>query len=121
MLLDRVAGIISRYNMWGPGARVAVAVSGGADSICLLHALIELSNQWNLKLGIVHLNHSLRGAESDADERFVRDLATGARLPFQTARREFCPQDGNLEEAAREARLAFFHDLIASGAYDRIA
>jgi tRNA(Ile)-lysidine synthase TilS/MesJ len=71
-VLERVAEFITRYNMFQTGARVAVAVSGGADSVCLLHVLLELAPRWNLRLSVLHLNHKLRGAESDGDENFVR-------------------------------------------------
>ena len=60
--------------MFVPGARVGVAVSGGADSMCLLHVLRELQPLWNLYIGIVHLNQQLRGEESESDEQFVRGL-----------------------------------------------
>jgi tRNA(Ile)-lysidine synthase len=120
-----VAEFITRYSMFEPGARIGVAVSGGADSVCLLHILLELAPRWDLRLTVLHLNHNLRGAESDADEQFVRELAARLDLPVivESWRRK---QEGlvprpNLEEAAREARLAFFSQSIASGAVDRVA
>jgi len=63
-VLDRVAGIISRYNMFTRGQRVGVAVSGGADSVCLLHLLNELAPRLDLALKVLHLNHRLRADES---------------------------------------------------------
>src|SRR3978361_568110 len=74
-VLDRVAGIISRYSMAPSGARIGVAVSGGADSVCLLYLLRDLAAAQNLSLTVVHLNHKLRADESDKDEEFVRHLA----------------------------------------------
>ena len=53
--------------MFEPGQRAGVAVSGGADSVCLLHALRELAPRWNLSLAVLHLDHGLRGEESRAD------------------------------------------------------
>ena len=50
LLFDRMVETISRYNMFSPGARVGVAVSGGADSVCLAHLLATLAPQWNLHL-----------------------------------------------------------------------
>jgi tRNA(Ile)-lysidine synthase len=62
-VLERVAATISRYDMLGPdGARVIVGVSGGPDSVCLLHALLELKIR---VAGVAHVNHKLRGAASD--------------------------------------------------------
>ena len=120
-----MAQFIIRYIMLRQGARVGVAVSGGADSVCLLHALAELAPRWGASLSVLHLNHRLRGEESDRDEQFVRELAARLGLPA-TVRNWECPPAGgsesaNLEEAAREARLAFFSDTIASGALDLVA
>lgn len=92
--------------MFQPGARVGIAVSGGADSVCLLHLLRELAPRWDLSLAVLHLNHRLRGAESDADEQFVQALAVSLELPcFIRSAPAF---SGNLEEAGRHARQALF-------------
>ena len=60
-----------------PAERVGVAVSGGADSVCLLHVLRELAPRWDLRLIVLHLDHGLRGEESRQDAEFVRALAAG--------------------------------------------
>ena len=120
-LLGQVVGTISRYNMFRPGARIGVAVSGGADSICLLHLLSELKPSWNLTLGVVHLNHCLRAAESDADEAFVREQAAALHLPFLAERQAIADLQDNLEQSGRLARLRFFAGLIAGGEFERIA
>ena len=86
ILLDRVVHTIERHRMFTPGDRVAVAVSGGADSVCLLHVLLELAPRWNLTVSVVHVNHNLRGDASRADAEFVRSLAAGARTPFRSPR-----------------------------------
>ncbi len=106
--------------MTRPGERVGVAVSGGADSVALLLVLVELSKRLGIELGVVHLNHGLRGAQSDADERFVRELAERLELPFH-ARRAALDESRNLEAAGRQARYAFFEELIADRTFDRIA
>ena len=75
-VLERVLKTISRYNMLAPGDRVVVAVSGGADSVCLLTVLAELASDLRVRLvGAAHFNHKLRGEESDEDERSVAALA----------------------------------------------
>jgi tRNA(Ile)-lysidine synthase len=119
-LFDRMVGTISRYNMFGPGARVGVAVSGGADSVCLAYLLAELVPQWNLTLELLHLNHCLRGAESDADEEFVRASALRLGFPCHVERRAVAAAAGNLEQAGRLARLEFFRGLLA-GRLDCVA
>src|SRR5277367_3395047 len=106
-MLARVLKTISRYNMLPPGARVIVAVSGGADSVCLLHVLKELFP--DSVAGVAHFNHKWRAEASDEDERFVAQLTEP--LPFFRA--EAVPMPGNREQNARRARLAFFKTLNA--------
>jgi len=124
-MLERLVRTITRYSMFQPGQRVGVAVSGGADSVCLLHALCELRPRWDLRLTVLHLDHQLRGEESRRDAVFVRDLAAALDLRFElreTDVQALCRETGdNLEQAARDARLAFFRDLTCGGMLDRVA
>jgi tRNA(Ile)-lysidine synthase len=101
------------------GMRVGVAVSGGADSVCLLHVLAELAAAWDLRLTVLHLNHKLRGEESDGDEAFVARLAESLGVPSVIRAAGF-GRGGNLEQAGREARMAFFREMLADG-LDRVA
>src|SRR5438094_1734443 len=111
--------------MFEPGDRIGVAVSGGADSVFLLHALFELAPQWDLKLYVLHLDHGLRGEESCGDARFVLDLARGFGLPAHVAQSDVArlkqETGDNLEQAARRARGAFFEEMRAAENLDRIA
>jgi tRNA(Ile)-lysidine synthase len=100
-----------------PGQRAGVAVSGGADSIFLLHALVELG----YPAQVLHVNHHLRGKESEEDSDFVAALARSLGLPFAAYDAPLPPGSGNLEQAARKLRLACFRDAIAAGAADRVA
>lgn len=113
-VLDRVEATVRRFRMFSHGDRVGVAVSGGADSVCLLDVLSRLAPNWGLQLRVLHVNHRLR-PESDEEEQFVRSLAARYGLDCVVDRPR--PGEGNVEEAAREARLAFFR---ASGC-DRVA
>ncbi len=115
-MLDQVLKTISRYRMLESGERVIAAVSGGADSVCLVHLLREA--QVNLA-GVAHFNHKLRGEASEEDERFVSSLAARLELPFYRA--EGRPGDGNLEQEARRDRRAFFLSLLRDGVCDRVA
>ncbi len=113
-LIQRVIRTIDRHRMLSASQKVGVAVSGGADSVCLLHALLEIGT-WPLT--VLHLDHGLRGDESRADAEFVRDLAARHGLPFQL--RQASLQPGNLEQSARDARRAFFAE--AMDMVDRVA
>lgn len=119
-VLDRVEDTIRRFRMFSQGDAVGVAVSGGRDSVCLLHLLSDLAKVWALRLFVLHVHHRLR-PESDAELEFVESLA--AKLGWPCVAERIALESGNLEESAREARLEFFarqvriHDLktVATG------
>lgn len=89
--------------------RVAIAVSGGADSVALLRGLLELAGSPR-QLRVLHFNHQLRGDAADADEAFVAQLSAPLQIACTTGRPEvpLDPRGGGLEAAAREARYRFF-------------
>lgn len=120
-MLDRVAAFIARHRMFETGQRVGVAVSGGADSVFLLHVLHELAPRWNLKLSVVHIEHGIRGAASTADAEFVRGLAGRFALPFFLQCANVPALRGNLEQAARQVRHGFYRELLVAGKLDRVA
>jgi tRNA(Ile)-lysidine synthase len=95
--------------------RVGAAVSGGADSVFLLHALQELG----LAVAVLHVNHGLRGPESGGDEEFVRALAIEFGLPVHVLRAPLL--SGNIEQEARRTRYDFFAAQIAAGTCDAVA
>ena len=110
-MLNKLLAMIRRYAMMAPGDRVAVAVSGGADSVALLFALYLLKEKLDIQLEAVHFNHGLRGEESDADEVFVRQLCERYDIPLHVGRDRVTAGKKGLEAAAREARYAFFETL----------
>lgn len=120
-MLDRIAETITRHRMFEPGQRVGVAVSGGADSVCLLEVLHALASRWALALSVLHLNHNLRGEESAADARFVESLAARYGLACTSAEVMLDAAGQNLEQAAREARQEFFERERRRQGLDRIA
>ena len=111
-MLDTVLKTISRYNMLPEGVRVIAAVSGGADSVCLLHVLREIAPE--RLAGVAHFNHQLRGEASNEDERFVAELARAMDLPFFVTRESMEAEPGNLEQAGHRARKRFFHTLASA-------
>lgn len=102
-----------------------MAVSGGADSVALLLLLLELREKLGVILSVVHFNHKLRGKASDADEKFVAQLAAKHALEFHTASiyvaQKAKKEKANLEDAARRARYDYFNSLEESGVLTRIA
>jgi len=101
------------------GEKVAVAVSGGADSICLLSILLELKDKLGIEILACHYNHRLRESESDADEKFVHDFC-GERGVECIIGRAKVKNSLKSEESAREARYDFFEKVSAGEHVDRI-
>ena len=116
-----MAETIIRYRMVSAHDRIGVAVSGGADSVVLLHLLKGLSVTLQIELLVFHVNHGLRGAESDADELFVRQMADRLHLECRVGRCPVANNEGNLEQAARDGRRRFFQQHIESGLVRRVA
>jgi tRNA(Ile)-lysidine synthase len=124
-LSERVYQIIRQSRMLVPGDRVAVAVSGGADSVALLRLLLDLREQLGITLLATHLDHMLRGPESDADAQFVAELARKHDLECALEREDVAAiarrNKWNLEDAARRLRYGFFSRLTQQGKATRIA
>ncbi len=121
-LAERLLKTIRKQESIRAGDRVAVAVSGGADSVALLCLLLELRAELGIVLSVAHVNHKLRGDESDEDERFVAKLARhhGLDLHVREARVDGGDSSG-IEAAARELRYGFFRELARDGRISRIA
>jgi tRNA(Ile)-lysidine synthase len=107
----QVERFIQRHRLFGRGERILVAVSGGVDSMVLLHALKSLAQDRSWKLHVAHFNHRLRGRSSDADERLVSRAARELGLAVTVGRasvREFAREHKlSLEMAARKLRHEF--------------
>ena len=114
-----------------PGLRVAVGVSGGADSVALLRSLKQRSPELGLVVHAAHLHHGLRGVEADGDLAFSRALAEELGLVFHEARVDAAAearanpatgkQSEGIEEAARRLRYGWFRQLMAAGEVDAVA
>lgn len=110
-LLEQVEQSVRSRKLFRRGEQILVAISGGLDSMVLLHLLHRLAPQFGGKLFVAHFNHQLRGRASDADERFVQKTAAALGLPFRAGRgavKTFAQKRGlSLEMAARELRHEF--------------
>ncbi|MBT0664602.1 tRNA lysidine(34) synthetase TilS [Geobacter pelophilus] len=124
-LFRKIDRTVQAHGLLSPGQTVVVAVSGGVDSIVLLDYLVSRRTSLGLSLIVAHLNHSLRGNESDGDEAFVSLLAQGYGVPFECRREDIVARAArtglSLEEAGREARYAFFSDVARISGADVVA
>ncbi len=110
-VLTQVRRTIETYGLLAPNDAVVVGVSGGPDSLCLLHVLVRLREAYGLRLHVAHLNHGARGADSDADAEFVAALTARWGLPL-TIEKQDVPALARahklaFEETARRVRYAF--------------
>jgi tRNA(Ile)-lysidine synthase len=114
-LLSTVETFARRHALFRPGSAVVVGVSGGPDSLCLLHIMSRIASEYPLHLYVAHLHHGLRGADADADARFVQAFARELGLPHVDGRidvQALAAREGrSVEEAARQARYAFLRDV----------
>jgi tRNA(Ile)-lysidine synthase len=112
---QRVIDFIRKQSLISAGDKLVVAVSGGADSVCMLHILAQHCRDLGVELHAAHLNHQLRGAESDADAFYVSDLAHKLGVPATIERWDVAAyhdrKGGSLEEAAREIRYGFLAEV----------
>jgi tRNA(Ile)-lysidine synthase len=117
-LEQRVFDFIRQHHLVSASEKLVVAVSGGADSVCLLHILVGLKSQLKVKLHLAHLNHQLRDADSDADADYVSDLAQKLGLTATIERRDVKAYQKKMrlspEEAAREVRYHFLTDVAGA-------
>lgn len=118
-------GFIQKHRLLSSGQLLLVAVSGGPDSVCLLQLMVKLQDKLGIRLHVAHLNHQLRGAESDADARYVADLANQLGIPITIEAREVKLYQANhslsLEEAAREVRYGFLARVAKAIGAERVA
>lgn len=111
-MLSTAIGTIERYAMFPTPGPVTVALSGGADSMALLHLLLCLRERYGLTVAAAHLNHCLRGEQSERDEAFVRDFCEAHGVPLTVVRRDVAAlaraSGEGLEQAGRRARYEWF-------------
>ncbi len=125
MNLDKqLAETLSRNGMLAPGDAVLVGVSGGPDSVALLHLLHEVGSSLGLRLEVAHVDHGIRGREGQDDAAFVRRMAAGLSLRFHLARLDLAGPGsgaGNLEARARAERYRFLAEVAARQRIGKVA
>ncbi|PID39960.1 MAG: tRNA lysidine(34) synthetase TilS [Proteobacteria bacterium] len=124
-LTDRVTQTILKYRMLSPKDRVLVGVSGGPDSMALLHLLDQMAVALDIRLGVAHLNHGLRGEAADEDARLVYRTASHLGHPYHHVRARTDKVKRrlgiSLEAAAHRVRYAFFRNVMIDGHYNKLA
>ncbi len=124
-MLNTVQDFIHKHNMINEGDKIAVGVSGGADSVCLFHVLLKLSPIYNLTLFVVHVNHGIRGAEADEDEAYVKKLCSDNKVSFTLVKadvKSLAAREGmSEEEAGRKVRYEAFRDCFDKNKCNKIA
>ena len=126
MFLAKIRKTVDSFGMIAPGDVIVAGVSGGPDSMALLFALWDLREFYpGTDVIVSHVNHGLRGAESDEDAEFVREAAQRLSFPFECVRVDtegFRKKRGlSLEDAARELRYGFFNDVLTKHSAQKIA
>ncbi|OFI06564.1 tRNA(Ile)-lysidine synthase [Clostridium acetireducens DSM 10703] len=114
-MIEEVLETMNKYDMIKKGDKVIVGVSGGPDSMCLLHLLYSLKKDFNISIVVAHLNHCLRGKDADEDEIYVRRFCENLNIEFYNKKvdvNKISQEKGiSCETAGREARYNFFEKL----------
>ena len=124
-MLNKIKEMIDKRGMFKRGQSLLLAVSGGPDSVAMLFALHGLSNKLNLDLYIAHINHKLRGAESDKDQNYVERLSRKLNIPLFVLKKDtksFAKKNKlSIEDAARQIRYSFFTECARRFKIDSIS
>ncbi|MBE7028384.1 MAG: tRNA lysidine(34) synthetase TilS [Ruminococcaceae bacterium] len=124
-MLNKICKTIEKHSMLLSGDSVLVALSGGADSVCLLKLLCEIRQKYNLSLYAAHLNHMIRGADADRDEQFAKELCRKLGVPFYAEKADaikYAEENFlSTEEAGRILRYDFFGRICRENSILKIA
>lgn len=119
----KVKRAVARFSLFPENSRVLVALSGGPDSVTLLHVLLSLKEEMNITVGAVHVNHMLRGEESERDEAFVRELCRDWNVPLIVKRVNIpeVSKGKNVEATARRERYRLLREALSEWNGDFVA
>lgn len=125
MVLDIIRQTVSEYNLLQKGDSVLIGLSGGADSVCLTHALYSLKDIFGIKLYTVHINHGIRGEEAERDQKFAADFSKSLGIKCFIIKLDIpqiASKNGDSEETAgRKARYEIFDRLCVEHNITKIA
>ena len=123
--MNKVEHFIIEHELVQSGDKIVVGVSGGADSLCLLYELVELSKKIPFEIIVVHVHHHLRGLEADKDAKFVKEICGSLNLPcfvYDADIKGIAKSEGlGLEEAGRLERYRIFNECIDNNKANKIA
>lgn len=124
-MLNKVIETIENNNMLNKGDKVIVGVSGGPDSMCLLHLLMTLKDDYSLEIIASHINHGLRGSEADEDEMYVKKFCSENNIKFTSIKEDVhkisVERNISCESAGRDLRYEFFNKVKDENKGDKIA
>ena len=122
---NKVLEAIKEYGLIEENDNIVIGLSGGPDSMALLHILLDIKEDMNFNIFIAHVNHGVRGEEALADEKFVEKLAKDLNLPYYSKRvnmEKYAKEMGlSSEEAGRALRYGFFREILSSIGGGKIA
>ena len=121
---QKVLRFIKENELYSPGEKVLVALSGGPDSVFLLHFFNKFKNKFKIEIGAAHINHRLRGNDSERDELFCKAICDELSVPFYILRKDIKSYSKknkiSLEVAGRKIRYEFFEKISSENKYDKI-
>jgi len=121
--IQKVKNTISKFEMTDDEDKIIIGISGGPDSVALLHTLIQLKKEKNIELIAAHVNYKLRDKESDEDETFVDNLCKNLYIDLhkKTCNLKKLNNDSSIQEIARNERYDFFNELYIKYNANKIA
>lgn len=124
MLKEKVIKTIKKYNLIDKGDKIVICVSGGPDSMCLLHILITLREEYNLELNVAHVNHMIR-ENAILDEEYVKDFCKNNNIQCFVKKTDVLQVSKEnkigTEEAGRKVRYEFFNEVLKKTSSNKIA
>lgn len=124
-MLKKIQEFVEKYNMIDKGDGIVLGVSGGADSVSLFYAMLELKKIYQTRLAVVHVNHGIRGADADQDEEYVRRLCQENQIPFTAVHKNVVEEAKRRkmseEEAGRQIRYQAFYQVMKQYHFQKTA